>query len=168
MLEESVWEVPPAWYAKFRGRYPKAGRGFPVSYNPQTPSEILSDDRILGASSKMTGRGYTVLRQPRLETEAMTMVEGEGMGELVQIKSGEGQSLTLKNKLLVDPLQQVIMNLLLLGGSLYIVFSTPYIGIRVAGTVVAMGSGLNLISLFKDVSSEPTTAYTQVRPSYEV
>jgi len=61
-------------YAKFRGKYPRIGRGFPRRYIDITPDEILYDpDRILsrGVQVRRTPTGETVLREPRVESEGI-------------------------------------------------------------------------------------------------
>jgi hypothetical protein len=59
-------------------RFPYKGKGFPRRYMETTPQEILYDPtRIMGTqiSAKLTPTGRTVLRQPRLETQAYTEEE---------------------------------------------------------------------------------------------
>ena len=146
---ERAWEVPPAWYAKFNGAYPPMGKGFPTTYNPQTPSEILNDNRVLAAPVRMERAGYTVLRQPRIETEAVRMI---GMGD-----AGD-----------TDTLISAVVNILLLAGAVYVVTTTPYLGMRIAAGVVSLGTAINLIRMASNLSKEPVAAYTQERPTYEV
>ena len=64
-------------YARFHGRYPRIGRGFPRRYVDTTPEEILYDPtRILGFGRVfMVPTGETILRQPRVESTGYRMIE---------------------------------------------------------------------------------------------
>jgi hypothetical protein len=68
-----------AQYQKFNSPvYPSFKRGFPRRYVDTTPDEILYDPtRILGRGiqAQMIPTGEAMLRQPRVESEAMTQIE---------------------------------------------------------------------------------------------
>ena len=162
LLDGDRWGAPPPWYDKFKGTYPPMGSGSPVSYTPTTPAQNLYSDHALNSRSQMKDEGYTILRQPRLESRAMTM------GELVQMKSGDGKTFKMSNAYVTDPLLHVAMNVLLLGGAIYIITTTPYPGLKIVGWIVAGGTLINLAKVAKELLSEPTAAYQKVNPSYDV
>jgi hypothetical protein len=141
--------------------------GFPRSYVDTTPQEILYDhDRVLGARVKIMSTGETVLRQPRLETTLYQQISG--IGDLVQLKRQEGKQLVLESAFMVPPYRMIVSELIILGLSSYIFFTSD----SKAAKIISASSGIvSLITALKDIyslSQEPKVAYQTVKPSFEV
>jgi hypothetical protein len=149
--------------------YPEMKHGFPRSYIPQTPQEILYDhDRILGSRARMYSQGETMLRQPRLETTAYTMVtEGELDGYFAQMKTGKGDALKLANAIVEAPWVPFMMDLALLGLGLY----TFWVGREnmqkvIGGGAIILGGGMLGYHTWL-VSGSPEISYKEEAVSTE-
>lgn len=149
--------------------YPKMGHGFPRSYIPQTPSEILYDhDRILGSRAKMYSQGETMLRQPRLETTAYTMVTDDGMGSYyAQMKTGKGDRLRLENAIVEAPWIPITMDLALLALGVYTFWtSQKKVQKVIGGAAVILGGGMLGYNIWL-MSGAPEISYKEEAVSTE-
>jgi hypothetical protein len=155
--------------------YPPMGHGFPRSYIPHTPQEILYDhERILGSSARMYSQGMTMLRQPRVESTAYTMVTSEGLGSTyipgttyAQVKTGTGQNLVLRNFILQPPWLAISIDLALAGLGGYILWqSREKEDMIIGAAAVILGGGLLAHKIWL-VSSDPVVSYKEEAVSTE-
>lgn len=151
------------------------GHGFPRSYIPHTPEEILYDhDRILGSRARMYSQGVTMLRQPRVESTAYTMVTNEGLGSTylpgttyAQVKTGFGQNLKLENFILQPPWLSIAIDLALLGVGVYTFARATKKAERIGSAVaIAAGGGLLAHKIWL-VSGPPVVSYKEEAVSTE-